>query len=223
MSEVSIPKVVSVKVDDLHPYDMNAKKHPASQIKRLAAAISKYGFDQPIVAWRDEDGKLVIIKGHGRREALISLGVKKAPTIILQGITREKADALRIADNALSSVEYDTKMIASEVSRLATEFDFDGTDFGFTEKDTQIFLGDLSEMSKSVLTEDVSASIEQHKVEDGKKSKELDESEVKIGKFLGCKAVSVAESRTLNRFFASIKNEDESNIQALIRYAGENF
>ena len=33
---------------DLIPYEMNAKKHDEQQIRDLAAAIKKRGFDQPI-------------------------------------------------------------------------------------------------------------------------------------------------------------------------------
>ncbi|MGE9574959.1 ParB N-terminal domain-containing protein, partial [Escherichia coli] len=33
---------------ELIPYEMNAKKHDEQQIRDLAAAIKKRGFDQPI-------------------------------------------------------------------------------------------------------------------------------------------------------------------------------
>lgn len=45
---------------ELIPYEMNAKKHDEQQIRDLAAAIKKRGFDQPITVDKHD----VIITGH---------------------------------------------------------------------------------------------------------------------------------------------------------------
>ena len=39
---------------ELIPYEMNAKKHDEQQIRDLAAAIKKRGFDQPITVDKDD-------------------------------------------------------------------------------------------------------------------------------------------------------------------------
>jgi len=57
----------------LIPYINNAKTHPPEQIVKIAASIAEFGFDQPIVL----DGQGVVIKGHGRREASLKLGLKE--------------------------------------------------------------------------------------------------------------------------------------------------
>ena len=61
----------------LTPYSNNAKTHPTEQIDKIAASIASFGFDQPIVV--DTDG--VIIKGHGRREASLRLGLDQVPVL----------------------------------------------------------------------------------------------------------------------------------------------
>ena len=59
---------------ELIPYEMNAKKHDEQQIRDLAAAIKKRGFDQPITVDKHD----VIITGHGRREAALLAGLERS-------------------------------------------------------------------------------------------------------------------------------------------------
>jgi hypothetical protein len=58
-------KEAEIKIEEIKPYQKNAKKHPQKQIKQIADSISKFGFNQPLVI----DEKKVIIVGHGRYEA----------------------------------------------------------------------------------------------------------------------------------------------------------
>lgn len=50
------------RLDEITPYDKNAKTHDQTQINNVAESIRQYGFVQPIVI--DRDGIIVI--GHCR-------------------------------------------------------------------------------------------------------------------------------------------------------------
>ena len=64
--------------DGLTSYARNPKTHPDDQIAKIAASIASFGFDQPIVV----DAEGVIIKGHGRREASLLLGLTRVPVVV---------------------------------------------------------------------------------------------------------------------------------------------
>ena len=85
--------VTSQPTEALAPYAKNAKKHPAKQIKQVAASIKEFGFNQPIVV--DKDG--VVIVGHGRLEAAKLLGLKEVPVLQVD-LTEQQAAAYRLAD-----------------------------------------------------------------------------------------------------------------------------
>ena len=61
----------------------------------VAASIREFGFRQPIVV--DEKG--VIVVGHTRYKAAITLGLEKVPVHVARGLTPEQIKAYRIADN----------------------------------------------------------------------------------------------------------------------------
>ena len=77
-------------LDKIVPYAANAKKHPPDQVRKLATAITKFGWTQPIVV----AGNGEIIAGHGRRLAAIQLGLAKVPVICRRDLTKAEADAL---------------------------------------------------------------------------------------------------------------------------------
>ena len=221
MTDLGTPYIEMVDISRLEPYEKNAKKHDKEQIIRLSENIKRYGFDQPIVVWPiPGSDKLSIIKGHGRREALLHLGIKKAPVIIHKGITKEKADALRIADNALSSINYDTRMLAEESSRLLKEFDMDALDFGFSKKDEKIFIGEVDLRNIDLLVKDVSSEMSKQKEEDAERVKEVDNDRVRLQKIFGVKDVSGSEARTLNLFLATVEGENGlEGMTSLLKFA----
>lgn len=99
----------------LIPYQNNHKLHPPSQIKKIASAINRYGFDQPIVT----DAAGVIIKGHGRREAALQLGLDKVPVIVASHLSQQEAAAARIADNILAELgQWDNLALEKELQSL---------------------------------------------------------------------------------------------------------
>jgi DNA modification methylase len=105
-----------MKIGLIKPYEKNAKKHPAKQIKQVAESIKAFGFNQPIVV--DKNG--VIIVGHGRYEAAKLLGLKDVPAIKVN-LTDEQAKAYRLADNKLNESEWDMGLAIEELKGLSDE------------------------------------------------------------------------------------------------------
>nr|WP_305078454.1 ParB N-terminal domain-containing protein [Methylobacterium sp.] len=122
-------------VRTLRGYDRNARTHSDAQVAQLAAAISRFGFTNPILA--DEHG--VIIAGHGRMAAAERLGLDRVPCIRVTGLSEHDRAALVLADNQIAlNAGWDEKVLAEELRRLqaahdAGEFDYELTDLGFSE------------------------------------------------------------------------------------------
>lgn len=106
--------------ESIIPYPGNNKKHPDSEIDKLAAMIEAYGFDQPIVV----DKNMVIIKGHGRLLAHKKLGSQLIPIVIRDDLSPALVKASRIADNKSNESEWDLDLLAIEFDELK-EMDFD--------------------------------------------------------------------------------------------------
>lgn len=118
----------------LVPYPQNTKTHSSEQIEAIAAQIEAHGFDQPIVT----EGNLVIIKGHGRREASLLLKgrgkLAAVPVIVRSDLTAEQVRAARIADNKVAESPWDFGMLKLEIGGLlAGGFDLGLTGFGADE------------------------------------------------------------------------------------------
>jgi ParB-like chromosome segregation protein Spo0J len=183
-------------VEKLIPYEANAKKHPEEQVRKLAVAIQKFGWTQPIVVWQNGE----IIAGHGRRLAAIHLGLKRVPVICRRDLTRAEADALRLADNRVASTDYDQTLIQSELQRLSEElasFDIALTDLGFDQKEIDFSIADLGDMDDSLFVDDVAEAVEQQKEQNEHKVQTTDEIAAPVVDALGFKRVSIAESRLI--------------------------
>lgn len=101
---------------EIKPYPKNAKKHPKKQIEQVANSIKEFGMNQPIVV--DKQG--VIIVGHGRYEALKSLGMEiKDEYIKVVDLTEEQAKAYRLADNKLNESDWDMELVLEELKDLS--------------------------------------------------------------------------------------------------------
>jgi hypothetical protein len=122
-------EVTEVPVDELVPYEGNAKLHPREQIDQIATSIAEFGNCDPIAAWHDEDGELVVIEGHGRLLALRQLGIETAPVILLDHLTDEQRRAYALVHNQLTmSSGFDFSALNDELDVI---LDIDMRDFGF--------------------------------------------------------------------------------------------
>lgn len=104
-------------ISTVTPYGRNAKTHPDAQIAKIAASIAEFGFDQPIVV----DAKGVIIKGHGRREGALKLGLKQIPVIVRTDLTPTQVKASRLADNRIAESPWDNDLLSTEMGELFEE------------------------------------------------------------------------------------------------------
>ena len=132
----------------LTPYSNNAKSHPTEQIDKIASSIAAFGFDQPIVV--DTDG--VIIKGHGRREASLRLGLGKVPVLVRSDLSVAEIKAARLADNRSAESPWDDEMLRLELEALlAEDFDLELTAFDVAEIDELL---ELVQDEQAGLTDD---------------------------------------------------------------------
>lgn len=102
-------------VGDLQDYENNARYHTDDQIAGVEASMAEFGFINPILI--DENN--IIIAGHCRKVAAIGIGMDEVPCIVLEGLTENQKNALRIADNRLpQNAQWDPDMLIAEVGRL---------------------------------------------------------------------------------------------------------
>jgi DNA modification methylase len=114
LSELSI---IYKPVHELIPHSGNARVHSRHQIRQIAASIKEFGFANPVLI----DCKNTIIAGHGRLAAAKLLGLRRVPTISLEGLTDDQIRAYVIADNRLAErAAWDKSILAIELQHLLT-------------------------------------------------------------------------------------------------------
>src|SRR5262249_51349023 len=109
-------------LSEIKPYAGNPRFNDDA-VAAVAASIRAFGFRQPIVV--DEAG--IIIVGHTRFKAALSLGLKKVPVHVAKGLTPEQIKAYRIADNQTNRLsDWDTDRLVAELIDLQrVDFDLD--------------------------------------------------------------------------------------------------
>lgn len=192
------------EVEKLVPYEQNAKKHEPEQVDKLARAIQKFGWTQPIVVWKDGS----IIAGHGRRLAALQLGLKKVPVVVRDDLTQSEADALRLADNRVSSTEYDQQLLGEELQRLIGEIEDEDllVSMGFDQKELDFTAADLGEIDDSFFTEDVGEAVEVQKKENEGKAEEADATLAPVSDAIGFKRLTIAQSREIRSLMDTIES-----------------
>lgn len=104
------------KIDQIKPYERNAKEHPQKQVEQIANSIKAFGFNQPLVV----DKNNVIIVGHGRYYAALLLGLDEVPCLQVD-LTEEQAKAYRLADNKLNESKWEMGLVLDELKTLSLE------------------------------------------------------------------------------------------------------
>lgn len=92
-------KIEYIPITDLEPYLNNAKKHPEKQIEQIAESIRKYGMNDPIAIWGENN---TIVEGHGRLYACIKLGYEQVPVVRLDDLSDEQRKAYGLVHNKLT-------------------------------------------------------------------------------------------------------------------------
>ena len=131
-------QVEYLAISDLKPNPRNARLHSQKQVHQIAASITEFGFNVPVLI----DSDKVIIAGHGRVEAARTLGMETVPVLRIDHLTNEQRRAFALADNKialnstwdLENLQLDMK----ELSALDLNFDLEITGFETAEIDLLI-------------------------------------------------------------------------------------
>ena len=118
---MKIETLENVEIKKIKPYLKNYQSHELNK-EHIKNSIEDFNFDVPIVV----DHNYIIVKGHGRYEALLDLGHKTIPLVIVNHTldTPEKAAAARIADNESSrAAQIDNDILKGELLDIGDFFD----------------------------------------------------------------------------------------------------
>lgn len=125
-------KITNKDINEIIPYENNAKLHPKEQIEQIKNSILEFGNNDPIAI--DENN--VIIEGHGRYEALKELGFNKVDVIVLDELSEEQKNAYRIVHNQLTmNTDWDIDKLKEELDKIK---DIDMSNF-----DLDVDIGDI--------------------------------------------------------------------------------
>jgi DNA modification methylase len=123
-------RVTPRSLESIKPYPNNPRVNDDA-VAAVARSIQEFGFRQPIVV--DQVG--IIIVGHTRYKAALSLGLKSVPVHVATGLTPEQIRAYRIADNQTNRLsDWDNDRLVTELFELQ-KVEFDLGAIGFTRDD----------------------------------------------------------------------------------------
>lgn len=156
-------KIEVLPIDQLKPYENNAKIHTPAQIAQIAASILEFGNNDPIAV--DEND--MVLEGHGRLLALQSLGHTEVEIIRLTGLTEAQKKAYILVHNKLTmNTGWDFNVLDAELARITeidmTTFDFGAIDVSVDDFDEHFQLNDSA--APLVRTISMSLTPEQHQI-----------------------------------------------------------
>lgn len=133
-------KIEYLPKEELKPYANNAKIHTAQQIEQIKNSIEKFGFNDPIAVWKNNE----IIEGHGRLLAAMEMDdIDVVPVIRLDSLTDKERRAYMIAHNKITeNTGFDNDVLSIELKDLMADVDF--TDIGFGDFELTMLTEDLT-------------------------------------------------------------------------------
>lgn len=129
-----------VDIGNVKPYYRNARHNDGEATEKLAESIKEFGFQQPILV----DDNNIIITGHTRLKAALSLGIDKIPIARAVGLSDEQIKAYRLADNRVAEYStWDKELLDIELAEFETidmskfgfELSISGLDFGTADQE----------------------------------------------------------------------------------------
>lgn len=161
---VAVKDLPTIRIDELIPYENNAKIHGPDQIEQLRRSLREFGFVSPVLI--DEDKNL--IAGHGRVEAARAEGMTEVPYVTVSDLTEAQRRAYIIADNRLAETgEWDAARLKFEMEELSS-LSFDTALTGFTMDNILLLSGDEPAGGPEAQEDDYDGSVpEETAVRDG--------------------------------------------------------
>ena len=124
-------------VNELQPYEHNARKHQTEDVEAIKRSIEEFGFNDPIGIWSDKN---LIVEGHGRLIAAKELSLSEVPCIRLDHLTDEQRRAYALAHNKTAELSaWDFNTLDLELAGIQ---EIDMSQFGFEDS----FTDDLSDL-----------------------------------------------------------------------------
>ena len=128
-------KVDYIPIEQLKPYEKNAKIHTQEQIEQIKKSIQEFGMNDPIGIWGKDN---LIVEGHGRLQACKELGMKEVPVIRIDDLTDEQRRAYTLVHNQTTmNTGFDLDVLNEELENLS----IDMTEYGFdsiSEEDVEL-------------------------------------------------------------------------------------
>lgn len=131
-------QIEEIPTAELIKYPKNSRTHSITQIAKLSKSIKEFGFTNPILI--DENN--IIIAGHGRLDAAMSLRLDVVSCLRLIGLTASQKTAYIIADNqlAITGSDWNYELLASEID-LLKDANFDISVVGFSDVELAELIG----------------------------------------------------------------------------------
>lgn len=135
-----------LSVNDLKPYEKNARKHKGQDVNAIVASIKEFGFNDPIGLWKDN----IVIEGHGRLLAAKKLGMDFVPCIRLDHLNDEQRRAYALAHNRTAELSEWDAIIRDEELKDISEIDMSAFGFDISElqEDKEIVEDEIPEKAE---------------------------------------------------------------------------
>ncbi len=111
-----------IEIDKLKLNERNPRINDGA-VDTVAKSIEKYGFKNPLIV----DTSYTVYCGNTRLKAALKLGLKEAPCIVADDLTKEEIREYAIIDNKSNEIaEWDLNLLEEELNELdLSDFDLD--------------------------------------------------------------------------------------------------